>query len=112
MYINVSFQTFADQFKAMGRADQFSYAGLRALFEHIEEIEEGTGEPMEIDVIALCVDFSEYTIDELLNERPEIIDGVEDWPELDDDEKQSFIVDELDDCAVIPVDNGSIIIQG
>ena len=49
---------FLDSFKAI-RPDDFSYNGLRALFEYLEQLEE-TGEQMECDVIALCCDFSEY----------------------------------------------------
>ena len=50
---------FHDAFKRMGRGDQFSYAGLTALWEYLEEYEESTGEELELDVIALCCDFSE-----------------------------------------------------
>ena len=42
------------------RPENFSRAGLRAMFEYLEEMEEGTGEEIELDVIALCCDFSEY----------------------------------------------------
>lgn len=42
------------------RPDNFSYAGLSALFEYFEQYEEDTGEEMELDVIAICCDFSEY----------------------------------------------------
>jgi hypothetical protein len=52
--INVS--DFRDAFRACGRADQFSYEGLGALFEYLEEIDGGN---YELDVIALCCDYSE-----------------------------------------------------
>ena len=45
------------------RADQYagwSYEGARALAEYLEEYEEGTGEEMEFDRVALRCDFSEY----------------------------------------------------
>ena len=42
------------------RPDNFSYAGLSALFEYFEQYEEDTGEEMELDVIAICCDFTEY----------------------------------------------------
>lgn len=38
----------------------FSYRGLRALFEFLEEYEEDTGETIELDVISLCCDYVEY----------------------------------------------------
>ena len=52
---------FIGAFRTHGRQTQFSYAGLRALFEYLEEMEEGMGEEMELDVIALCCDFSEFS---------------------------------------------------
>ena len=42
------------------RPENFSIESLRALFAHLEEIEQSTGEEMELDVIGLCCDFSEY----------------------------------------------------
>jgi hypothetical protein len=44
---------FQDAFNKMGRGDQFSYEGLIALFDHLEFVEDNTGEPIELDVIAL-----------------------------------------------------------
>lgn len=40
--------------------DNFSRAGLRALFESLKEYEESTGEELELDVVALCCDYVEY----------------------------------------------------
>lgn len=37
----------------------FSYKGLRALFEYLEEIYNEEN-PLKLDVISLCCDFSEY----------------------------------------------------
>ena len=51
---------FADAFKSAGRQDQFSYAGLNALFGSLEEYEESTGKEIELDVIALCCEYSEH----------------------------------------------------
>ena len=42
------------------RPENFSYEGLRALFNYLEEVEEATEEEMEFDVIAICCDFTEY----------------------------------------------------
>ena len=40
--------------------NNFSYEGLSALFNYLEEMEESTGEELEFDPIALCCEFSEY----------------------------------------------------
>jgi hypothetical protein len=61
MKTTVNFNDFQDAFRRFDRASQFSRAGLRALFDHLEELEESTGEEYELDVIGLCVDFMEFS---------------------------------------------------
>lgn len=51
---------FHRAFEEMNRTDNFTHAGLNALFEYFGQYEEETGEEMELDVIAICCDFSEY----------------------------------------------------
>ena len=47
---------FIDAFKQAGREDNFSISGRRALYEWLEDIDCD----YELDVIALCCEFSEY----------------------------------------------------
>lgn len=54
MYIEVNFSMFRNAFAEMGRENNFSYNGLAALFEYLEAYE------LEVDVIALCCEFTEY----------------------------------------------------
>ena len=51
---------FIDAFKKMGRTDNFSNSGLVALYEYLEMLGEDLGQPIELDVIALCCEFTEY----------------------------------------------------
>ena len=51
---------FIDAFNKMGRGEQFSHFGLIALFDYLEMLEDDIGEPIELDVIALCCEYSEY----------------------------------------------------
>ena len=51
--------TFRDEFRACGRVDNFSYEALGLLFDYFEAFEMDTGEEIELDVIAICCDFSE-----------------------------------------------------
>jgi hypothetical protein len=51
---------FRDAFHKMGRGEQFSYDGLTALYNYLEQYEDDIGEEIELDVIALCCDFTEY----------------------------------------------------
>jgi len=57
---HVSFSTFVDAFRARGREGQFSYQGLKALFEHLEDLSEFIGEDIELDVVGICCDYSEW----------------------------------------------------
>jgi hypothetical protein len=59
MIQTVNFKTFHDAFTAI-RPDNFTYSGLQALFDYLERYEEETGESIELDVIAICCDFSHY----------------------------------------------------
>ena len=52
--------SFQDAFHKMGREDQFSYEGLDALFDYFEMLEEDTDQQIELDVIAICCEYSEY----------------------------------------------------
>lgn len=66
MYIEVTFNRFCDAFQDMGREDQFSYEALKALFDYYEDLEESTNETIELDVIAICCDWTEYESEEEL----------------------------------------------
>ena len=57
---SINFSQFADAFQDMNRSDNFSYAGLRALFDYIEDLDDQCETDTELDVIALCCEFSEY----------------------------------------------------
>jgi hypothetical protein len=59
----INFYDFQKAFQDL-RPNNFSYQGLRALFEYLEDSEESTGEEIEFDVIALCCDFIEYESEE------------------------------------------------
>lgn len=75
----INFYDFRDAFHKAGRGNQFTYSGLRAIFDYIEEYEEGTGEEIELDVIALCCEYTEYeNIAEFWLEYDQ-----EDYPDID-----------------------------
>ena len=92
MIQTVFFDDFVDAFTRMGRGDQFSYAGLRALFDHIEEVEEERGEQYELDVIALCCDWEEYDTEELLIQFG-------DWLERHEGEEDEEFAERLADAV-------------
>ena len=51
---------FVSMFDDCGRSENFSLAGRYALYEYIEELEQDTGTEIECDIIAFCVEYSEY----------------------------------------------------
>ena len=55
----VSFDMFLDSFRVL-RPDNFSRDGLKALFEYFEQVEQDTGEDIDLDVIAVCCEYTEY----------------------------------------------------
>ena len=57
---NVSTYDFHNAFNAMS-PDDFSYDALEALYTYLDDLSDDIGEPLELDVIAICCDFVEYT---------------------------------------------------
>jgi len=73
MIRNISNNSFHDAFLDMGREEQFSYAGKNALMSYLESLEEDCDMTIELDVIALCCEFTEYDdLEELQKDYPEI----------------------------------------
>lgn len=64
----ITFQDFRDAFRNYNRKDNFSYEGLEALFEYLEQYEQDSGQELELDVIALCCDYNEDSIENTLKE--------------------------------------------
>jgi len=58
---SIGFCGFCDAFRDADRNEQFSYEGKRILFDYLEQYEEYTGEEIELDVIAICCEYSEQT---------------------------------------------------
>ena len=51
---------FRDAFQRMNRGNNFTYDGLGALYDFIEEMDAGSDTESELDVIACCCEFTEY----------------------------------------------------
>lgn len=120
---SIGFCQFTDAFRNMGRGEQFTYSGLQALFNYLEEIEEETGEEIELDVIALCCEYSEYAnVAEFVSAYDDSYIVWETEPEEADEEEGTEAVEgEIDyeatldkireETTVIDVDGESFIIQ-
>jgi len=83
VHTKISVEQFRDSFKRMGREDGWTYEGLGALYEWLEE----NFPDNELDVIALCCDFSEYESLDKYNE-----DYGSEYEELDQLQKETLVI--------------------
>ena len=108
MKTTVSAIDFIDAFRRMGRTDQFSYAALRALFDHIEEMEDGTGEEYELDVIALCCEWQEFKT--ALEAAVEY--GFDEGEDEDEDAREEAALDWLQEQTQVVDFDGGVLVMG
>ena len=92
---------FREAFRLAGRGDQFSYEGLEVLFDYLDNLSEDTGETVELDVVALCCDYSEDTFEDIAaNYRIDLTDRSGETIE-DDDEIKRIVLDYLNENTVV-----------
>lgn len=86
-----SFSLFRDAFHSMGRSNQFSESGLEAIFEYLDSM----GEDIELDVIGICCEFSEYeSLEDFNNQNQtefESIDEIENMTTVIRIDSDSFV---------------------
>ena len=87
---------FRDAFHKMERGEQFSYDGLSALYDYLEQLEDDIGEEIELDVIALCCEYAEY--DSLAEFRE---DYGEDYNTMEDIEYHTTVIMIDDESFII-----------
>ncbi len=94
---------FRDAFHKMERANQFSYEGLEWLFDHCEELERDLGEDYELDVVALCCDFTQSTYEDI--NRDYNLD-------LNDDNLHEGVIDYLEEnTSIVNYDDATVLFQ-
>jgi hypothetical protein len=72
---------FRDAFRQADRQDQFSYEALNMLYEYFEDIDPD----MELDVIAICCEYSEDTVADIANNY-----GI-DLVDVDEEDQADFV---------------------
>ena len=77
---------FVDAFQCTDYQNQFSYEGKVALYEYLTELEDSSGFEMELDVIAICCEYTEY-------------DDFEEFLEDYEDYAKEHNIKEIDDIA-------------
>jgi hypothetical protein len=99
MKTTVHFDDFRHAFNSI-RPDNFSREGLEQLFDYFEEYEKSTGEEIELDVIAICCDFSEDTFENIADQY-----GIELDLEMDEDYQKQQVIEHLEGEGVYVSDS-------
>jgi hypothetical protein len=74
MIQTVNSSSFVDAFRSYDRQDNFCYNALHALFDWYEELDPN----WELDVIAICCEWAEYTdAKSILREYPNYCEGLD-----------------------------------
>lgn len=92
MKTSVSFYQFCDAFQDAGRQDQFSYDAKRALFDYIEQYEADCGTEYELDPTALCHEYEEADVIDIIKQY-----AIEIEENSDEDEVKEQVIEWLQD---------------
>lgn len=100
MYATINKSDFMDQFRVMGRLDNFSYEARGLLFDCFEQYEEDSGEEIEMDIVAVCCEYSEDSADSIASNYMDAGE-YEEFKALDDDEQEDTIREYLNDNTTL-----------
>jgi hypothetical protein len=95
MKTTVSRYDFERAFVDADRKENFSYEALGLLFDYFESYEEETGQEIELDVIAICCEYTEDNPDDI------IANYSIDVEDMDEDEKIDAVRDYLNDNTTL-----------
>lgn len=114
MYQSITRSQFMDAFNSI-RPGNFTYDGLSALFDYLEDCKYSTGEQLELDVIALCCEYVEYEdLQEMIDQYSYSLEidltDVEEEDKEEETKKQAMEYFQ-DNTQVIEVEKGGYIIQ-
>ena len=89
------------EFNRYDRSENFTPAGIRVLFDHLEELSEGSGEDIKLDIIALCCEYSEDTFEDIAaNYRIDLTDRAGETIE-DEEEIKRIVLEYLNENTVV-----------
>lgn len=89
-----------DEFRSFGRYEQFSYVAYQWIFDYFEEFDS-----TELDVIAICCEFSEDSFEDVAESYSIDLSECE-----DDDEKREAVLDFLHDHSSVVGSNESSVV--
>ena len=101
---------FINAFDNRGRGNNFSYKARASLYDYYESYSDDMGEDYKLDVIAICCEWTEYTIPELFYDYSYVVDdvielekefrevnGLDTTTDNNDDTYEKFFVEPLND---------------
>jgi len=95
----IYFYGFEKEFRDYEREDNFSYEGLRALFDYFEMLEEDCNMTIELDAMAICCEYTEDSIQNIADNY-----GIE-------GDREEILEILMDNTQVIEIDEDNVIIQ-
>lgn len=94
---------FVDSFRHAGRESQFTVPARRAIFAHLESLEDDIGTEFELDPVGICCEFAEY---------PSALEAAEDYGFKDGiDSKEESALEWLQNRTQVVEFDGGIVIQ-
>lgn len=97
MKTTVNLSKFRDAFfKSSNYRNNFSYTGLSYLFGFLEDLENNTGEELELDVGAICCEYAEQDINDIIADHAIYTDN-----EFTDEQRKQAVLDFLEDNTVV-----------
>lgn len=96
---------FIEAFRHAGRESQFSVPARRAIFAHLESLEDDIGTEFELDPIGICCEWAEY---------PSAREAADDYgfkPAGDDDDESRALEWLREQTQVIEFDGGIVVQQ-
>jgi hypothetical protein len=121
----ISSYAFHDELTSSdSRKDQFTYNARQALFEYLDNLSDETETPMELDIVSICCDYTEYesaieAVDAYTQDCPYLLDEDEliesDGTSIDTvtlmEKQNEKALDYLNDNTQVIEFDGGIIIQ-
>jgi Zn finger protein HypA/HybF involved in hydrogenase expression len=105
MIQTVNNSDFHNAFNRMDRGSQFSYEALNLIYEYLEQYEQDTDVKVELDVIAICCEYSESDPIQIAKDCNIALEGESDIPK----HVLEVLYDHTTVVGVCP--NGSIVFQ-
>lgn len=102
----VTWYDFSDWFTTSDTyKNNFSYEGLQALYDYLNELEESTDEQIEFDPIAICCDYTEF---DSAKDAVAEYGAINESDSMDEDFAKDWLRDKT---QIIECENGHLIIQ-